>query len=141
MNKLIINSANAVEEDIEEKIIDMMRPEFNFICSNPVRASILHLLVNSADVNHTMQVEYIAHRIGKRHSLVTYHLEQLAEWKLVEVVKNNRYGSKVKRSIWGLNLKYPNLIREIYTRILKIFFTQNDLEKMCNINRNARIHS
>ena len=141
MNKLILSSDNAVEEDIEEKIIDMMRPEFNFICSNPVRASILHLLVNNADVNHTMRVEDMAHRIGKRHSIVIYHLEQLAEWKLVEVVKNNIYGSKEKRSIWGLNLKYPNLIREIYTRILKIFFTQNDLEKMCNINRNARIHS
>ena len=99
----MINSVNAVEEDIEEKIIDMMRPEFNFICSNPVRASILHLLVDSADVKYTMRVEEIAHRLGKRHSIVTYHLEQLAEWKLVEVVKNNKYGSKVKRSIRGLN--------------------------------------
>lgn len=138
MNKLILNSSNVMEEKPEEKFIDMMRPEFNFICSNPVRASILHLLVRGADVNYTMRVEDIAHRIGKRHSVVIYHLEQLTEWKLVEVVKNGKYGIKTRRSIWGLNLKYPRLIQEIYTRILKFFYTQNDLEIMCNINKNVR---
>lgn len=84
-------------------------------------------------------MEEISFRTGKRHSVVLYHLEQLTEWRLVEVVKNARYSEKGRRTIWGLNLKYPNLIRTVYKRVLQFFYTHNELEKMCNINTNSRI--
>jgi DNA-binding transcriptional ArsR family regulator len=138
MSRTILNSNGAIENNVEDQLIEMMKPEFNFIASNPVRACILHLLVKAEDLNHTMQVEEIAFRTGKRHSVVIYHLEQLTGWKLVEVVKNGRYGEKGRRNIWGLNLRYPNLINSIYSRILKFFYTQSELEKMCNSNKNVR---
>ena len=138
MSKTILKSTNGVGEQIEEQIINMMKPEFNFIASNPVRASIIHMLVKAEDLNHSMQVEEISFRTGKRHSVIIYHLEQLVDWKLVEIVKNGVYGNKNKRSIWGLNLKYPNLIHTVYGRILKFFYTQSELDKMCNVNQNVR---
>jgi DNA-binding transcriptional ArsR family regulator len=126
------------EKEVEDFIINSMKPEMNAISSNPVRAAIIHLLVKSSDLNHTMQVEEIAKRLGKRHSVIIYHLERLLEWKIVKIVKSIRYGNTQKRVIWGLNLEYPNLIKEVYSRILKLFFTQKELEKMCSINTNAR---
>ena len=123
----------------EDFIISSLRPEFNYICSNPTRACILHLLVRSRDSNHSMRVEEIAQRMGKRHSIVIYHLEQLFKWKVVDVVKMVKYGKGAKRSLWGLNLAYPNLVRELYSRTLKLFFTYEELEKMCSVNRNVRI--
>ncbi len=133
-------SSNVVSENSadEELIMSSLRPEFNYICSNPVRACIIHMLVTNKDLGYTIQVEEIARRIGKRHSVVIYHLEQLMKWKIVRVVKSVAYGDIKKRSIWGLNLGYPNLAREIYSRILKVFYTQKELEKMCSINKKVR---
>lgn len=122
----------------EEFLISSLRPEFNYICSNPIRASIIHMLVGNKDLGHTMQVEEIARRLGKRHSVVIYHLERLTDWKIVKIVKSVEYGDTEKRTIWGLNIDYPDLIREIYSRVLKFFFTQKELDKMCSINRNVR---
>ena len=124
--------------DAEGALISNMRPEFNLISSNPVRASIMHLFVKSKELNHTMQVEEISHRIGKRHSVIIYHLEQLAMWNIVKVVKSVRHGSSEKRSIWGLNMNLPGLVKEVYGHTLKFFFTQKELDKMCSVNRNAR---
>jgi DNA-binding transcriptional ArsR family regulator len=128
-----------MERDTEEKFIFILRPELNYICSNPVRASILHLLIKAKHLNHAMRVEEIARSLGKRHSVIIYHLEQLNYKRLVEVVKNFNYGSKGRRSIWGLNLKYPSLVQEVYSHTLKFFYTPDELEKMCSINKNARI--
>jgi DNA-binding transcriptional ArsR family regulator len=138
MSRITLTSVNGNDNQIEESFINAIRPELNFIASNPVRASILHLLTSAADLNHSMQVEEMAFRIGKRHSVIIYHLEQLANWKIVEVVKSGRYGIKGRRNIWGLNMKFPNLISSVYSRIIKFFYTQNELEKMCNVNTNVR---
>ena len=126
------------DENMEEFLISALRPELNYISSNHIRACIIHLLVNNRDLDHTMQVEEIARRLGKRHSVIIYHLERLLSWKIVKVVKSVEYRNAGKRTIWGLNLEYPNLIREIYSRILKFFFTEKELDKMCNINKNVR---
>ena len=123
----------------EDSLIFNLRPEFNRICYNPVRASIIHLLVNSSSLNHSLSVEDIAKRLGKRHSVVIYHLEKLREWKLVSIVKSYKYGSKEKRSIWGLDLRYTGLIQDIYSHMTKTLYTMKDLEEMCNINKNVRI--
>lgn len=139
MPGFISQSNNSVEEKSEEGLINMLRPELNFICSNPVRASILHLMVKARDLNHTMRVEDISHKIGKRHSVVIHHLERLSDWNLIKVIKNSRYGERERRTIWGLNLNCPRLIQEVYTRILKFFYTHDELEKMCSVNRNTRI--
>ena len=141
MVQVLLNANHSAEEDVEFRIIQMLRPEFNYICSNSVRACILHLLIKSRELNHTIQVEEIANKIGKRHSLVIYHLEQMKGWNLVDVVKSYKYGNKNKRSIWGLNLKYPNLIALLYGHVIKIFYTQRELEKLCNVNRNERSKS
>lgn len=128
------------DENVEDFLISALRPELNYISSNHIRACIIHLLVNNRDLNHTMQVEEIARRLGKRHSVIIYHLERLLAWKIVEVVRSVEYGNTEKRTIWGLNLEYPNLIREIYSRILKFFFTQEELDDMCSINKSVRKH-
>ena len=136
--ELVVSAAGSSSND-ETFIISSLRPEFNYICSNPTRAAIIHMLVQSTDSNHTMQVEEMAQRLGKRHSIIIYHLEQLYKWKIVDVVKLTKYGDSAKRSLWGLNLSYPNLVRELYSRVLKAFFTYDELEKMCSVNKNVRI--
>lgn len=135
MNKILLNQEGAENED---SVLYSVRPEFNRICYNPIRASIIHLLVKAKDLNHTLSVEELAFKLGKRHSVVIHHLEKLFEWKIVDVIKSFKYGNRSKRSIWGLNLKYPNLIQNIYSHMLKTFYTQNELDKMCSINRCAR---
>jgi len=137
MNKILLNTQDRIEN--EENIINSLRPEFNRICYNSIRASIIHLLVKSKDLNHALSVEEIAHRLGKRHSVVIHHLEKLLEWRIVDVVRSFKYGRKEKRSIWGLNLKYPSLIQSVYTHLLKTFYTVNELEEMCSVNKNARV--
>ena len=123
----------------EESLIFNMRPEFNRICYNPVRAGIIHLLVNSRELNHSMSVEEIARKLGKRHSVIIYHLEKLKGWKLVSIVKSYKYGNKEKRSIWGLDLRYVNLIQNLYSHMTKTLYTMKDLEEMCSINKNVRM--
>ena len=129
----------ASESNDEEKdLVQAIRPELNNICSNPIRACILHLLIKAKSLNYSLNVEEIATAIGKRHSIVIHHLEKLKKCSLVDVVKSRKYGDKEKRSIWGLNLRFQNLISITYNHILKTFFTQNELEKMCSINNNVR---
>ena len=137
MNKFSLNVDSEVSED-EENLIIRLRPEFNRICYNSIRASIIHLLMKSKDLNHSLSVERIAHKLGKRHSVIIHHLERLQDWRLVDVVKHDIYGTKKKRSIWGLNLNYPNLIKEIYVYLLKTFYTVEELERLCNVNINVR---
>ena len=136
MNKFLLSVEGGAEN--EESIIFNVRPEFNRITYNSIRASIIHLLVKSKDLNHTLSVEEIAYKLGKRHSVVIHHLEKLSDWNIVGVVKSFKYGNRNKRSIWGLNLKYPNLIQNVYSHMLKTFYTQNELDKMCNINKCTR---
>lgn len=138
MKNTYLEQANPTEENMEEFILANLRPELNYISSNPVRASIIHLLVSNKELNHTMQVEEIAKRLGKRHSVIIYHLERLLGWNIVKVVKSIKYGDTEKRVIWGLNVEYPILIKEVYSRILKYFFTQKDLEKLCSVDTNTR---
>ena len=130
MMQFSLKKLEPVDEEVERKIVDWIRPELNYICFNSIRAGILHLLIKAKDLNHSMSVEEIAKRLGKRHSVIIHHLERLSEWKLVKIVKTSKYGEKEKRRIWGLNLKYPNLILTVYSHILKTFYTVQELEKI-----------
>ena len=136
MNRVLLDVKDIDEN--EESIIYSIRPEFNRICYNSIRASIIHLLVKTKELNHSLSVEEISHRLGKRHSVVIHHLEKLMDWKIVDVVKTYKYGRKQRRSIWGLNLRYPNLIKDVYSYLLKTFYTISELEELCNINQSAR---
>jgi len=140
MNKILLSTQSSLDEEDnnEESIIYTLRPEFNRICYNPIRASIIHLLVKSKDLNHALSVEEIACKIGKRHSVIIHHLEKLFDWKVVDVIRSFKYGNKKKRSIWGLNLKYPNLVQNVYSHMLKTFYTSNELDRMCCINKSVR---
>lgn len=125
--------------DDGEYLLSLIKPELNQICSNPVRACIIHMLVQNKELDHTMQVEEISKRLGKRHSVIIYHLERLEDWGIVHVVKKSKYGDEgIKRRIWGLNLNYPTVIKDLYSRILKNFYTQKQLEKLCSVNENVR---
>lgn len=136
---MIASSQSVMDEEIEEKILNILKPELNYICYNSTRACILHLLIKNKDLNHALCVEEISRKLGKRHSVVIHHLEKLSEWKLVEVIKLSKYGNKEKRKIWGLNLKYKNIIINVYNHLLKNFYNVNELEKMCCVNKNIRI--
>src|SRR3989304_4652097 len=100
-----LSTGKRVED--EDSLIVNLRPEFNRICYNPIRASIMHLLVKNKELNYTSSVEEMSKRLGKRHSVVIHHLEKLARWKIVEVVRSIDHGEKQRRSIWGLNMKHP----------------------------------
>lgn len=138
MDQRFLYAINSDKGDVGERLFNILRPELNFVCSNSIRACILHLMIKSKDLNHTMQVEKIAQKIGKRHSVIIYHLEQLEKWKLVEVIRCFKYGNKNRRSIWGLNLKFSNLINEVYNRMIRLFYTQQELDGMCSTNKNVR---
>ena len=126
------------ERNGEEIMIRNIKPELNRICFNPIRASIIHLLFNSGDLDHCMSVEDISHKLGKRHSVVIYHLEKLSKGKIVKVAKKYQYGEKDKRSIWGLNDDMPTLVSEIYSYMISTFFTKKELNELCNVNKNVR---
>ena len=137
---ILMNKILNVQEiaDNEESMLYSLRPEFNIICYNPTRAAIIHLLVKSKDLNYALSVEDIAQRLGKRHSVIIHHLEKLMKWRIVDVVRTFKHGGKERRSIWGLNLKYPNIVQNVYSHMLKTFYTVNELERMCSINRSVR---
>jgi hypothetical protein len=127
------------EKNVEYLLTNSLRPELNYICANPIRACIIHLMAKNRDLNHTIRVEELAQKLGRRHSVIIYHLERLKDWKIVKVIKAVQYGDEgQKRSIWGLNMDYPNLVREVYTRIVKVFFTEKELDSMSSVNRNVR---
>jgi len=136
MNKILLDVQDIAEN--EESMIFNVRPEFNRICYNPIRASIIHLLVKSKDLNYCLSVEEIAHKLGKRHSVIIHHLEKLLYWKIINIVKSFKHGDSNRRSIWGLNMKYPNLVQSVYSHMLKTFYTVNELDKMCCVNKNTR---
>lgn len=137
-NQLLISHSDDTLIEDENYFISLLKPELNIVCSNPIRASIVHMLMKNKDLNYTMQVEEISKKIGKRHSVVIYHLERLKAWKVVKVVKSIDCGEYQKRSIWGLNLEYPSLVKEVYGRILKLYYTQKELDNKCTVNKNLR---
>jgi len=122
----------------QDDLIQAIRPELNYLCSNPIRACILHSLIKSQNLNYTLSVEELAQCTGRRHSLIIHHLEILNRFSLVAVVKSKKYGNKEKRSLWGLNLEYQDLISTTYRHIQKFFFTQSQLDKMSSVNKNVR---
>jgi hypothetical protein len=65
-------------------------------------------------------------------------LEKLRDCNLTEVKKNQKYGKKTRRSIWGLNLKYPSWIQECYKMTKNYFFSERELVGMININKSFR---
>lgn len=121
--------------NLEERKI---RADMPFICNNPVRASIIYLLMKQKESDYCCTVEEISTRLGKNHSIVLHHLEKLLDYNIVEVVRSVPYGNKQKRRVWGLNLKMVELIKEIYSYIVRFCFTQRQLEKMCNVNKKIR---
>ena len=130
-----VETENIQEED---KLMNMIRPELNKICFNGIRASILHLLFNKKDLGYCMSVERLSHKLGKRHSVILYHLEKLEKWRIVKVVKKYNHGDIERRSIWGLNKNFPNLVSEVYSYMLRTFYTMEELEDMCSVNLNVR---
>jgi DNA-binding transcriptional ArsR family regulator len=125
------------DKDTERGIIQTFLPETVEILKNPIRAGIINLLVNSPHTGHSMKVEQLAYKLGTYHRIIIYHLERLQKWEIVTVKKISKYGNKTKRSIWGLNLKYPNWILEVHST-MKQSFNPDFLETVCNKNINIR---
>lgn len=136
--KVYLRLVETVNEENEQNIMKQFLPEMFKICSNKIRAGILHLLIYSPNTLHSMQVERLALKLGIRPRVLLFHLEKLTDWKLLEVKKNQKYGSKIKRSIWGLNLRHPNWIMECYKTIRSHFFTQEQLSEITNRNVSYR---
>jgi DNA-binding transcriptional ArsR family regulator len=128
---------NQVDESTEKRVIDNFIPDIIEICSNPVRAGIIHLLVNSPSTGHSLKVEYMAFRLGTYHRIIIHHLERLEKWGLVEVKRFRGTGRRGKRSVWGLNLKHPNWIFEVYGSI-KAGFTRGELKLICSRKKSMR---
>ncbi|MEM5844275.1 MAG: winged helix-turn-helix domain-containing protein [Candidatus Aenigmatarchaeota archaeon] len=138
MAKVALRVLDPVDENAEMQVMLEFLPEIRVICNNKIRAGILHLLINSPESLHAMQVEELCFKLGIKPSVCIHHLEKLADWKLVEVRKSRKYGEKSRRSIWGLNLKYPNWILECYRNIRNYFFTEKELEEITSKNKAFR---
>lgn len=126
-----------VDEEMEKRVIENFLPDMIEICSNPIRAGIIHLLLKSPTTGHSLKVEDIAFRLGTYHRIILHHLERLKKWEIVEVRRLKNYGKKTKRSVWGLNLKYPNWIFEVYNSI-KSGFSETELKRICSRNISMR---
>jgi len=138
MSRTILRIVEPVDENSELQVMMEFLPQIRVICNNKIRAGILHLLINSPESLHSMQVEELCFRLGIKPSVCIHHLEKLNEWKLVEVKKTSKYGEKNRRSIWGLNLKHPNWILECYKNIRDYFFTEKELEEITSRNKDFR---
>ena len=141
MEKLSLRIIKPVDQEANIDVVSNFMPEIGLICSNQIRAGILHLLVNSPQTMHSMKVEEICFKLGIRPSVCIYHLERLMDCKLVEIKKNQRYGKKTRRSIWGLNLRYPDWISECYKSIRTHFFSEKELNQITNINKSLRVYT
>lgn len=138
MAKSFLRILQPVNEDADLQVLTQFLPEVRHICSNKTRAGILHLMINCPESIHSMQVEELSFKIGVRQSVCLHHLEKLNEWKLIEVKKCSRHGSKSRRSIWGLDLRYPSWILECYKNIRSYFFTEQELEEITSKNISFR---
>ena len=141
MEKISLKIIKPVDEEANADIISSFMPEIGLICSNQIRAGILHLLVKSPQTMHSRKVEEICFKLGIRPSVCVYHLERLMDCKLVEIKKNQRYGKKTRRSIWGLNLRYPEWILECYKSVKTHFFSEKELDQITNVNKSLRFCS
>ena len=138
MNKFSLRLVQKINKESEVLILSQFLPEINEICSNKIRAGILYLLISCPETMHSMRVEDLCFRLGIRPTVCIYHLEKLKECNLVEVKKNQKYGRKTRRSIWGLNLKYPSWIQECYKMTRSYFFSEKELFKLINVNKSFR---
>jgi len=138
MNKFSLRLVQKINKESEVLILSQFLPEINEICSNKIRAGILYLLISCPETMHSMRVEDLCFRLGVRPTICIYHLEKLKECNLVEVKKNQKYGRKTRRSIWGLNLKYPSWIQECYKMTRSYFFSEKELFKLINVNKSFR---
>lgn len=107
-----------------------IRADLDHLCSRPVRIAILHLLLNSVESGHCLSLKRIAQRLGKRPSLIHYHLKELERYGLVEQVSRR---SKHCKS-WGLCMHNMEGVKLVYAYALRNFYTQRELEKFCNSN-------
>jgi hypothetical protein len=138
MQKIFLKLIQPVNEDADLATMNQFLPELSIICNNKTRAGILHLLINSPKTLHSMKVEELAFRLGTRPRVIIFHLERMKNWKLLEVKKNQKYGNKERRSIWGIDLRYPNWILECYKTIRTHFFTEDELNEITNQNKSFR---
>ena len=103
----------------------------HIVCSNLNRVCILHLLNSSPDKE--MQAERMAYKLGLSHRTVLYHLDILHDYELVEVREFRKKGSKLLRSVWGLNSANKENLRRIFSKIRRKFDTQS-LDKMMTVS-------
>ena len=129
------------ENEYENFILNYIRPEFNKICFNSVRASIIHTLFVSKDLNYCLSVEEIAKKLGKRHSVILYHLEKLEKWKIVKVARKYKHGGIERRSVWGLNDKLPNVVSGVYNYMLTTFYTTKELNELSTFSNFSEVDS
>ncbi|MFH0928900.1 MAG: winged helix-turn-helix domain-containing protein [Candidatus Aenigmatarchaeota archaeon] len=141
MNKISLRLIEPIDENNDVDIIARFMPEIGSICSNQTRAGIIHLMINTPQTMHSLKVEEICFKLGIRQSVAIHHLERLEDWKLVEVKKNQSYGNRTRRSIWGLNLKHPTWISECYKSVRAHFFSENELDSVTNVNKSLRFCS
>jgi DNA-binding transcriptional ArsR family regulator len=91
----------------------------SMVCSNLNRICILYLL-RKCDGN-SMQAEKIASFLGISHRTVLYHLDILKDYGLVEVREFRKKGSKLLRSVWGLDSENPENMKKIMSCLEKRF--------------------
>ena len=82
---------NNVDEESEKGVIQNNVPDLIEICSNPIRAGIIHILIRSPTTGLSLKVEDMAFKLGTYHRIILHHLERLEKWELVEVKRLKKY--------------------------------------------------
>jgi DNA-binding transcriptional ArsR family regulator len=125
INEEVKNGFGSIEINLKSSII----------CSNVNRVGILYLLKNTR--NNEMQAERIAYCLGISHRTALYHLDILGGYDLVEVRGFRKKGSKLMRSVWGLNTKKKLDLKKIFSKINKRF-DSGELDTIINGKKNRR---
>ncbi len=103
------------EERAGSEALAYLRPRLECFLRSPLKAAIFFVLYHSKHSGHCMSVEHMSRRLGRRHSIIIYHLEALKEMGLAKVVIEKRHGNSSRRSVWGLrmdNKELVNLVRD-----------------------------
>lgn len=125
-------------QGLEEETGNLDSIELNLIAgmvsSNLNRLCILFLLKKSPE--NELQAEKIASSLGISHRTVLYHLDILHEHELVEVREFRKKGTKMLRSVWGLNSDNMGNVRKVFSRISDRY----DISELENfVENNGRI--
>ncbi len=108
-----------------DRLERMLRADSEFIFSNSVRVSIINYLLNSSITGHSASLNKLSSSLGKRPSLIHYHLKLLEEYNIVKPISSS--GRKVRT--WGLNTEYLNALKNLMNMVIPFLKSDENIQE------------